>query len=128
MCEILKTLYNLTINQGDQELDDTELQHFTDLATTSRKLLVIPTQTPEKRSELINHTVNLLTNLPVKCLNPLIVPAEKSKKIPENLQYEKHDMTAINSILQFLQNKFSNEPVCNKNFFVRFKIVNKFVL
>lgn len=113
ICEILKTLYNLTINQGDQELDDTELQHFTDLATTSRKLLIIPTQTPEKRSELINHTVNLLTNLPVRCLNPLIVPVEKSKKIPEHLQYEKQDMTAINSILQFLQNKFSNEPVCS---------------
>lgn len=120
LCEILKTLYNLTINQGDQDLDDSELQHFMDLATAARKLFIIPTQTPEKRSELINHTVNLLTNLPVKCFTPLIVPVEKSKKIPEQLQYEKYDMTAINSILQFLQNKFSNEPVCDQQYFVVF--------
>lgn len=82
-----------------------------DLATVLRKLLIIPAQTQEKRSELINHIVNLLTNLPVKCISPLIVPVEKNKKIPEDLQYEKHDMTALNSILVFLQNKFTAEPV-----------------
>lgn len=83
-----------------------------ELAIVLRKLLIIGVQTPEKRSELINHIVNLLTNLPLKNLTPLIAPMEKNKKIPENQQYEKHDMSAVYSILQFLQNKFTAEPVC----------------
>lgn len=108
----MKTLYNLTINQGDQDgSDEAEQQNFLELAAVLRKLLIIPAQTQEKRTELINHIVNLLTNLPVKCIGPLIVPIEKSKKVPEELQYEKQDMTAVHTILVFLQNKFTAEPV-----------------
>lgn len=115
ICEILKTLYNLTINQGDQETTDTtEHQNFLNLSVILQKLLVISTQSPDRKTELTNHIVNLITNMPVKCVNPLIVQIEKGKKIPEEMQYEKHDVTALHSILCFLKNKFSVEPVCRK--------------
>lgn len=113
ICEILKILFNLTVTRGVVEFDDTEQQQFIEIATLSRKLLIIPTETNEKRSQLISHTVNLLTNLPVRSFDPLIVPVEKGKKIPNNLQYEGHDMTAIHTILQALKKIFSNKSVCS---------------
>lgn len=51
--------------------------------------------------------------MPKKSYKLLVIPVKKGQTIPQNLQYEGQNMTAIHEILVFLEKKFTYEPVKN---------------
>lgn len=105
-----------------QSGDEDEESHNMDLVVALRKLLVTPTKNSEKKFEVISHTVNLLTNIPNKCYKPLIIPVQPDENIPDDLQYEGQNMTALNEILSLLERKFCDEPVSTKLFYFKHQI------
>lgn len=112
LCEILKVLFYLTVRKGDQEnIDEEEEAQYLQLVTVLHSLLVAPAKTEEKKMELVHHTINLLTNMPKRCYNPLVTPVLKEDNLPKHLQFEEHNMTAVYEIVSFLEKKFTNEPV-----------------
>lgn len=69
-------------------------------------LLLSETKTKEKREEMQNHTVNLLTNMPLSCYEELLVPVEEIGKI-DNPLYEYDDMNveAVGVLMEFLDKR-----------------------
>lgn len=117
LCEILKVLFYITVRKGDQDnIDEEEEAQYLDLVTVLRNLLIAPAKTSEKKLELVHHTVNLLTNMPKKCYDPLLIPVTKDESLSYELQFEDFNMTAIHEILIFLENKFAKEPVSDLQF------------
>ncbi|KAF2901536.1 hypothetical protein ILUMI_04657 [Ignelater luminosus] len=110
MCEILKVLFNLTVHTDKRsDIDEEEEAYYMHLVTVLRNLLVSETQDPNKRLELHNHIINLLTNMPNSCYKELIVPLKENSNIPKNLQYEEQNMEAIYQLFLFLKTRFTND-------------------
>lgn len=67
--EILKTLFNITINICEDEKDTRE--HCERLILIIRSILVKSDE--EAINKLFNHSVNLLVNLPKQCMGRLVL-------------------------------------------------------
>lgn len=81
-----------------------EEAHFLRLVGILHDLLLTETETKEKREELLNHTVNLLTNIPKSCYDDLLVPIEEIGKINNpKYEYDKMNVEAIAVLLEFLE-------------------------
>lgn len=81
-----------------------------------RNYLLIPTCDLEQTWSLRTHVINLLTNMPSETYKNLIIPIQEQLKIPNNLQYDGFNMTAIYEILMFLRAKFNDEIVSIFNY------------
>uniref|UniRef100_A0A8V0Z9A1 Synembryn n=1 Tax=Gallus gallus TaxID=9031 RepID=A0A8V0Z9A1_CHICK len=75
--EILKVLFNITFDSSKREVDE------------------------DRTEEFHSHTVNLLGNLPLKCLDVLLTP----KVRPGSLEYMGVNMDAVNILLDFLERR-----------------------
>ncbi|XP_053214630.1 synembryn-A-like [Panonychus citri] len=106
-CEVLKVLYNLTLSYDRGHLDEVEEAHFLRLVGILHDLLLTEAETKEKKEELHNHIVNMLTNIPSYCYEELLVPIEEIGRI-DNPRYEYEDMNveAISVLLEFLERRF----------------------
>ncbi|KAA0705674.1 Synembryn-A Protein [Triplophysa tibetana] len=70
--EILKTLFNITYTVHRQELDEEASAVYRHLAAVLRHSLVVPCEGEDRQEELQGHTVNVLSTLPLKCLDVLL--------------------------------------------------------
>lgn len=86
--------------------------HFLRLVGILHDLLLTEAETKEKREELLNHTVNLLINIPPTCYEELLVPIEEIGHI-NNPKYEYGAMNveAIAVLLEFLERRLEKVSV-----------------
>ncbi|XP_072241704.1 chaperone Ric-8B isoform X2 [Leuresthes tenuis] len=96
--EALKALFNLTLSEPRDEEDD---HQFRLIAAILRHLLMLKTETEEKTEEAHSHSVNLLNNLPVSCLDVLIdVPVQGGLQ-----QYGGKNMEVVQVLLDFMEKR-----------------------
>ncbi|CAF1262484.1 unnamed protein product [Rotaria sp. Silwood1] len=116
LIEILKTLYNLTIDLPNltysYTIQEEEEAHLMRLVSILRELLLCYGTTDKKKIQLQNYIINLLTNIPRICYEELLSPIVSED---EN-DYDEHEgknMKAINIILQFLDYRFRKKEKTN---------------
>jgi hypothetical protein len=115
-CEVLKILFNITVGMEGNSLDEEEEAHFMRLVSVLHDLLVSDTANKEKKDELQNHTVNLLTNMPRESYEELLTPATDDATSSEacaaaamtatsDVVYDGKNMEAIVEMLAFLKKR-----------------------
>ncbi|XP_020513224.1 synembryn-B isoform X2 [Labrus bergylta] len=96
--EALKALFNLTLSYTRGEEDD---HQFRLIVAILRHLLMQKTETEEKTEEAHSHSVNLLNNLPVSCLDVLIdLPIQGGQE-----KYGGKNMDAVQVLLDFMEKR-----------------------
>ncbi|RXN33699.1 synembryn-A-like isoform X1 [Labeo rohita] len=70
--EILKTLFNITYSVQRQEVDEEAAALYRHLAAVLRHCLLVPCEGEDRKEELQGHTVNVLSALPLQCLDVLL--------------------------------------------------------
>ncbi|XP_038620183.1 synembryn-A [Tachyglossus aculeatus] len=99
--EILKVLFNITFDSNKKEADEEDAALFRHLGALLRHCLMISADGDDRTEEFHSHTVNLLGNLPLKCLDVLLAP----KLHPGSLEYMGVNMDAVNVLLDFLERR-----------------------
>lgn len=93
--EALKALFNLTMSDSS---DEDNLHKLRLIAGIMRHLLMLKTHTEEKTEETHSHAINLLSNLPVQCLDVLIdVPVQGGLD-----KYRGKNMDTVQILLDFM--------------------------
>nr|XP_016849230.1 PREDICTED: synembryn-A isoform X1 [Anolis carolinensis]XP_016849233.1 PREDICTED: synembryn-A isoform X1 [Anolis carolinensis] len=99
--EILKVLFNITFDTNKREVDEEDAALYRHLGALLRHCLMISADGEDRTEEFHSHTVNLLGNLPLKCLDVLLAP----KVHPGSLEYMGVNMDAVNVLLDFLDRR-----------------------
>ncbi|XP_071770304.1 chaperone Ric-8B isoform X1 [Centroberyx gerrardi] len=100
--EALKALFNLTLSDAGDEDGDHQLRL---IAAIMRHLLMLKTETEEKTEEAHSHAVNLLSNLPVSCLDVLIdVPVQGGQE-----EYSGKNMDSVQVLLDFMEKRIDKQ-------------------
>ncbi|XP_061780555.1 chaperone Ric-8B [Nerophis lumbriciformis] len=95
--EALKALFNLTVSSGGKE-DEHQYRLITAIL---RHLLMLKTEKEEKTEEVHSHTINVLSNLPVPCMDVLIdLPVQGGVET-----YGGKNMDAIQVLLDFMEKR-----------------------
>jgi hypothetical protein len=111
VCEILKALFNLTLNSygsNDDKKEDEQCEHLVKLL---RMYILIPTSNKEKTVVLQSNIINLLTNIPNEYYKMLVTPVQPEQDILKKFQFDGQNMTAFYEILVFLNDQFTVTPV-----------------
>ncbi|XP_006633132.2 synembryn-B isoform X1 [Lepisosteus oculatus] len=96
--EALKALFNLTLCDTREEDGAHQLRLITAIM---RHLLMIKTQTEDKTEEAHSHAINLLSNIPVSCLDVLInVQSQGGLE-----EYNGKNMDVIQVLLDFMEKR-----------------------
>ncbi|KAJ8245527.1 hypothetical protein GJAV_G00271690 [Gymnothorax javanicus] len=96
--EALKALFNLTLSDISTEDGAHQLRL---ISAIMRHLLLLRAQTEEKTEEAHSHAVNLLSNMPVSCLDALIDTPVRGG-LPE---YSGKNMEAVQVLLEFMEKR-----------------------
>uniref|UniRef100_F1RGD0 Synembryn n=1 Tax=Sus scrofa TaxID=9823 RepID=F1RGD0_PIG len=98
--EILKVLFNITFDSIKREVDEEDTALYRHLGTLLRHCVMV-TAAGDRTEEFHGHTVNLLGNLPLKCLDVLLTlePHEGS------LEFLGVNMDVIHALLSFLEKR-----------------------
>ncbi|XP_022421068.1 synembryn-A isoform X1 [Monodon monoceros] len=98
--EILKVLFNITFDSIKREVDEEDTALYRHLGTLLRHCVMVAAA-GDRTEELHGHTVNLLGNLPLKCLDVLLTlePHEGS------LEFLGVNMDVIRALLSFLEKR-----------------------
>ncbi|XP_064807658.1 synembryn-B isoform X1 [Oncorhynchus masou masou] len=100
--EALKALFNLTLSDTSDEGGDHQLRLVTAIM---RHLLMLKTQTEDKTEEAHSHAINLLSNLPVSCLDVLIdLPVQGGQE-----EYSGKNMDAVQVLLDFMEKRIDKQ-------------------
>uniref|UniRef100_H0Z934 Synembryn n=1 Tax=Taeniopygia guttata TaxID=59729 RepID=H0Z934_TAEGU len=99
--EILKVLFNITFDSSKREVDEEDAALYRHLGALLRHCLMISADGEDRTEEFHSHTVNLLGNLPLKCLDVLLTP----KVRPGSLEYMGVNMDAVSILLDFLERR-----------------------
>lgn len=83
--EILKTMFNITINLPEPDSTDT-VEHCERIVFIVRSIFVHLRPLPEQPENLSNHAINILSNMPGKCLKHLqwTMPSSACKRLAED--------------------------------------------
>ncbi|KAG9334391.1 hypothetical protein JZ751_008140 [Albula glossodonta] len=81
--EILKILFNVTFDTNRRKVDEEEAATYRHLGAILRHCLMSSAEGEDRTEEFHSHTVNLLGNLPLPCLDVLLIP--KGNKLKETL-------------------------------------------
>ncbi|XP_023223249.1 synembryn-A-like [Centruroides sculpturatus] len=111
-CEVLKVLFNLTVNIDRYNLDEEEEAHFMRLVSILHDILLCDTSTVDKKNELHSHTVNLLTNMPTSSYEELLIPITDipiDKSDNKEHEYEGMSMEVISVLLKFMENRLDKK-------------------
>ncbi|XP_036416671.1 synembryn-A [Colossoma macropomum] len=99
--EILKILFNITYSMHRQEPDEEEAALYRHLAAVLRHCLLVSCEEKELADELQGHTVNLLSALPLQCLDVLLsVRLSKGSKESSGI-----NMDCVHSLLLFMERR-----------------------
>ncbi|CAM5149442.1 unnamed protein product [Natator depressus] len=99
--EILKVLFNITFDSSRREVDEEDAALYRRLGALLRHCLMISADGEDRTEEFHSHTVNLLGNLPLMCLDVLLTP----KVRPGSLEYMGVNMDAVSVLLDFLERR-----------------------
>ncbi|KAG5830851.1 hypothetical protein ANANG_G00314940 [Anguilla anguilla] len=100
--EALKALFNLTLSDTTVEDGAHQLRL---ISAIMRHLLLLRAQTEEKTEEAHSHAVNLLSNLPVSCLDVLIDTPVRGG-LPE---YGGRNMEVVQVLLDFMEKRIDKQ-------------------
>lgn len=99
--EILKILFNVTFDTTRRKVDEEEAAEYRHLGAILRHCLISRTESEELTEEFHSHTINLLGNLPLPCLDVLLIP----KVQPNSIEYMSVNMDAVNMLLKFMERR-----------------------
>nr|XP_040019116.1 synembryn-A isoform X1 [Gasterosteus aculeatus aculeatus] len=97
--EILKILFTVTFDASRRQVDEEEMAEYRHLAAMLRHCLMSRADGEERTDEFHSHTVNLLGNLPLPCLDVLLVP----KVQPGSIEYMGVNVDAVDMLLEFME-------------------------
>ncbi|KAJ8402554.1 hypothetical protein AAFF_G00366370 [Aldrovandia affinis] len=99
--EILKTLFNITYSVRRQKPDEEDAALYRHLAAVLRHCLLLLCDGEERTEELQGHTVNVLSALPLQCLDVLL-----SVRLSEgSREWEGVNMDCVHTLLVFMQKR-----------------------
>ncbi|KAM9425865.1 chaperone Ric-8A-like [Pholidichthys leucotaenia] len=109
--EILKILFNITYSTHRQEPSEADAALYRHLVAILRLCLMRRCMLSDDTDELHGHTVNLLSALPLQCLDVLLmVPLE-----PDSEQCQGVNMDCVHSLLMFMEQRLeSGEKIKEK--------------
>ncbi|XP_066504984.1 synembryn-A isoform X2 [Hoplias malabaricus] len=99
--EILKILFNITFDTNRRKVDEEEAATYRRLGAILRHCLMSTSEGEERTEEFHSHTVNLLGNLPLPCLDVLLLPKVQQGSI----EYMGVNMDAVNMLLGFMEKR-----------------------
>lgn len=113
--EVLKVLFNITCDLDRKTAEEVEEAHLIRLVAILHDLLLCETKNRDRKDDIQNHTVNLLTSMPASAYDELIVSVEEIGKIDNPMyEYDDFNVEAIAVLVEFLEKKLStyeNSPV-----------------
>ncbi|XP_030070089.1 chaperone Ric-8B isoform X2 [Microcaecilia unicolor] len=98
--EALKALFNVTLDSWNVH-SESDAQQFRSLTAILRHCLLTTAPTENKTEDLHSNTVNLLSNVPVSCLDVLISPEAQEG----SMVYNGINMEAIQALLDFMEKR-----------------------
>uniref|UniRef100_A0A3Q4GX51 Synembryn n=1 Tax=Neolamprologus brichardi TaxID=32507 RepID=A0A3Q4GX51_NEOBR len=99
--EILKILFNITFDINRRKVDEEEAAVYRHLGAILRHCLMSHADGEERTEEFHSHIVNLLGNLPLPCLDVLLMPKVQQGSI----EYMGVNMDAVNMLLKFMEKR-----------------------
>ncbi|MED6262896.1 Synembryn-A, partial [Ataeniobius toweri] len=99
--EILKILFNITFDTNQRKVDEEEAAEYRHLGALLRHCMTSQADGEERTDEFHSHTVNLLGNLPLPCLDALLLPKVEHGSI----EYMGVNMDAVNMLLEFMEKR-----------------------
>ncbi|XP_072549140.1 chaperone Ric-8A [Salminus brasiliensis] len=101
--EILKILFNITYSTHRQEPDEEDASLYRHLAAVLRHCLLLTCEEEDLVDELQGHTVNLLSALPLQCLDVLLsVRLSEGSKESSGV-----NMDCVHSLLMFMEKRLN---------------------
>ncbi|KPP68517.1 synembryn-A-like [Scleropages formosus] len=101
--EILKILFNVTYSNRRQQPDDESAALYRHLAAVLRHSLLLSCERDESTEELQSHAVNLLSALPLECLDVLLsVPLSGG-----SLEWEGFNMDCVHALMLFMEKQLN---------------------
>ncbi|XP_033491111.1 chaperone Ric-8A isoform X1 [Epinephelus lanceolatus] len=99
--EILKILFNITFDTAKRKVDEEDAAEYRHLGAILRHCLMSHADGEERTEEFHSHTVNLLGNLPLPCLDVLLMPKVQQGSI----EYMGVNMDAVNMLLEYMEKR-----------------------
>ncbi|KAG5273422.1 hypothetical protein AALO_G00151150 [Alosa alosa] len=99
--EILKILFNITYDTNQRQVDEEEAAMYRHLGAILRHCLMSVSDSDDRTEEFHSHTCNLLGNLPLPCLDVLILP----KVLPTSIDYMGVNMDAVHMLLELMEKR-----------------------
>ncbi|XP_041651730.1 synembryn-A [Cheilinus undulatus] len=99
--ESLKILFNITFDTARRKVDEEEAAEYRHLGAILRHCLMSQADGEERTEEFHSHTVNLLGNLPLPCLDVLLMPKVQQGSI----EYMGVNMDAVSMLLEFMEKR-----------------------
>ncbi|XP_061577570.1 synembryn-A isoform X2 [Cololabis saira] len=99
--EILKILFNVTFDTNRRKVDEEAAAEYRHLGAILRHCLMSHADGEERTEEFHSHTVNLLGNLPLPCLDVLLMPKVQQGSI----EYMGVNMDAVNMLLDYMEKR-----------------------
>ncbi|MBN3324032.1 RIC8A protein, partial [Atractosteus spatula] len=99
--EILKIFFNITFDANRRDVDEEEAALYRRLGAILRHCLMSKADGEDRTEEFHSHTVNLLGNLPLMCLDVLLMPKVQQGSI----EYMGVNMDAVNMLLDFMEKR-----------------------
>ncbi|XP_003220938.2 synembryn-B [Anolis carolinensis] len=102
--EALKALFNVTLDSWNvhSENDSHEFRYMTAIL---RHCLLTQGPTEDKTEELHSNAINLLSNVPVSCLDVLISPSTQENTEEADIKYDGMNMDAFRVLLKFMEKR-----------------------
>ncbi|XP_029109733.1 synembryn-A isoform X1 [Scleropages formosus] len=99
--EVLKVLFNVTLGARRQEPDEEDAALYRHLAAVLRHCLLLPCDGEERTEELQGHTVNVLSVLPLRCLDVLL----SGHLVHSSHWWEGLNMDCVHALLLFMDRR-----------------------
>ncbi|KAM8860579.1 chaperone Ric-8A isoform 1-T1 [Synchiropus picturatus] len=109
--EILKILFNITFDTTRRKVDEEDAAKYRRLGGVLRHCLVSRAEGEERTEEFHGHTVNLLSNLPLPCLDVFLTP----KVTQGSVEYMGVNMDAVNILLEFMEKRLDGGQKLKEN-------------
>ncbi|XP_034717023.1 synembryn-A isoform X2 [Etheostoma cragini] len=108
--EILKILFNITYSTHRQEPSEDDAALYRHLVAILRLCLLKKCLLPDDTDELQGHTVNLLSALPLQCLDVLLVPPLQ----PNSDQCKEVNMDCVHALMLFMERRLEGDKMKEK--------------
>ncbi|XP_074519199.1 chaperone Ric-8A isoform X2 [Halichoeres trimaculatus] len=102
--EILKILFNITYSAHRQEPSEEDASLYRHLVAILRLCLMRKCMLSDDTDELQSHTVNLLSALPLQCLDVLLTPPQQT----DSQQSQSANMDCVHILLLFMERRLES--------------------